>query len=54
MFVGDFIIRKSDRVINKGGDVVVYFPGAKKRISWRGWKKPGSGQGRFYFCTHRD
>ena len=29
MFVGDSIVRKTDRVLNKGEDVVVCLPGAK-------------------------
>ncbi|KAI0215715.1 hypothetical protein LSAT2_032224 [Lamellibrachia satsuma] len=29
VFVGDSIVRKTDRVLNKGGDVVVCLPGAK-------------------------
>ena len=29
MFVGDSILRKTDRVLNKGDDVVVCLPGAK-------------------------
>ena len=29
MFMGDSIVRKTDRVLNKVGDVVVCFPGAK-------------------------
>ena len=38
MFVGDLIVRKTDRVLTKGGDVVVCFPGAKI-LSQRQWKK---------------
>ena len=29
VFVGDSIVRKTDRALNKGDDVVVCFPGAK-------------------------
>ena len=29
VFVGDSIVRKSDRALSKGDDVVVCFPGAK-------------------------
>ena len=29
VFVGDSIVRKTERVLNKGDDVVVYLPGAK-------------------------
>ena len=29
IFVGDLIVRKTDRVLNKGDDVVVCLPGAK-------------------------
>ena len=29
VFVGDSIVRKTDRVLNKEDDVVVCFPGAK-------------------------
>ena len=30
VFVGDSIVRKTDRVLNKGDDVVVCLPGAKR------------------------
>ena len=29
VFVGDSIVRTTDRVLNKGNDMVVCFPGAK-------------------------
>ena len=29
MFLGDSIVRKTDRALNKGDDVAVCFPGAK-------------------------
>ena len=29
MFMGDSIVRKTDRALNKGDDMVVCFPGAK-------------------------
>ena len=29
VFVGDSIVRKTDRVLNRGDDMVVCFPGAK-------------------------
>ena len=32
VFVGDSIVRKTDRVLNKGDDVVVSLPGDKKRL----------------------
>ena len=37
MFVGGLIVRKTDIVLSKEGDVVVCFPGAKI-LSQRGWK----------------
>ena len=39
VFVGDSVVRKTDRALNKGDDVVVWFPGAKKMVSQRGLKK---------------
>ena len=32
IFVGDSIVRKTDRVLNKGDDVVVSLPGAKIEV----------------------
>ena len=46
MFVGDSIVRKTDRVLNKGDDVVVCLPGAKiKAITERVKNIVGSGKG---------
>ena len=48
--MGDMIIRKTDRALNKGEDMVVCFPGAKIE----GGKNHGSRQGRINFSTRRD
>ena len=46
MFVGDSIVRKTDRVLNKGDDVVVCLPGAKiEAITERVENIMGSGKG---------
>ena len=46
VFVGDSIVRKTDRVLNKGDDVVVCLPGAKiEAITERGINIVGSGKG---------
>ena len=46
MFVGDSIVRKTDRVLNKGDDVVVCLPGAKiEAITERVENIVGSGKG---------
>ena len=46
VFVGDSIIRKTDRVLNKGDDVVVCLPGAKiEAITERVENIVGSGKG---------
>ena len=46
VFVGDSIVRKTDRVLNKGDDVVVCFPGAKiEAITERVKNIVGSGKG---------
>ena len=46
VFVGDAIVRKTDRVLNKGGDVVVCLPGAKiEAITERVENIVGSGKG---------
>ena len=48
VFVGDSIVRKTDRVLNKGDDVVVCLPGAKiETITERVQNFVGSGKGRF-------
>ena len=45
VFVGDSIVRKTDRVLNKGDDVVVCLPGAKiEAITERVQNIVGSGQ----------
>ena len=46
VFVGDSIVRKTDRVLNKGDDVVVCLPGAKiEAITERVNNIVGSGKG---------
>ena len=46
VFVGDSIVRKTDRVLNKGDDVVVCLPGAKiEAITERVENIMGSGKG---------
>ena len=46
VFVGDSIVRKTDRVLNKGDDVVVCLPGAKiEAITKRVKNIVGSGKG---------
>ena len=46
VFVGDSIVRKTDRVLNKGDDVVVCLPGAKiEAITQRVKNIVGSGKG---------
>ena len=43
--MGDSIVRKTDRVLNKGDDVVVCLPGAKiEAITWRVKNIVGSGK----------
>ena len=45
--MGDSIVRKNDRVLNKGDDVVVYLPGAKiEALTERVKNIVGSGKGR--------
>ena len=46
VFVGDSVVRKTDRVLNKGDDVVVCLPGAKiETITERVENIVGSGKG---------
>ena len=46
VFVGDSIVRKTNRVLNKGDDVVVCLPGAKiEAITERVENIVGSGKG---------
>ena len=56
VFVRDSIVRKTDRALNKGSDVVVCFPGAKIEAITERVKTSyhGSGQRRIYFSTRRD
>ena len=55
VFVGDSIVRKTDRVLNKGDDMVVCLPGAKiEVITERVENIVGSGKGGSGFSTHRD
>ena len=47
VFVGDSIVKKTDRVLNKGDDMVVCLPGAKiEEITERVENIVGSGKGR--------
>ena len=53
--MGDSIVRKIDRALSKGDDVVVCFPGAKiEAITERVEKNLGFWQGRIYFSTRKD
>ena len=52
--MGDWIVRKTDRALSKGNDVVVCSPGAKIEAVKERVKNRGSWQGRFYFSTRRD
>ena len=55
VFVGDSIVRKTDRVLHKGDDMVVCLPGAKiEVITERVENIVGSGKGGSVFSTHRD
>ena len=55
VFVGDSIVRKTDRVLNKGDDVVVCLPGAKiEARTEKVGKRHGFGQGWICFSTCRD
>ena len=54
MFVGDSIVRKTDRALNKWDDVVVCTPGAQIEAIIQRWINLGSWQGRIYFSTCRD
>ena len=45
LLVGYSIVRKTDRALNKGDDVVVCFPGAKIEAMTEGGKNHGSGKG---------
>ena len=49
VFVGDSIVRKTDRALNKGDDAVVCIPGAKRKSGGNN----GSWQHRIYSSTHR-
>ena len=53
--MGDSIVRKTDRVLNKGDYVVVCLPGAKiEAITERVKNIVGSGKGGSFFSTRRD
>ena len=55
MFVGDSIVRMTDRALSKGEDMVVCFPGAKiEAITERVEKIVGPGKGGSIFCTRRN
>ena len=55
VFVGDSIIRNTDRVLNKGDDVVVCLPAPINRgDNLEGIKHCGFGQGWMCFSTHRE
>ena len=52
VFVGDSIVRKTERVLNKGDDVVVFLPGAKiEAITERVENIVGSGKGGSVYNT---
>ena len=48
-----FVVRKTDRALNKGDDMVVCFPGAKIEATREGEKNHGSEPQKIYFSTHR-
>ena len=52
--VGDSTVRKTDRALSKGNDMVVSFPGAKIETITDRMKKAWAGQGRTCFSTRRD
>ena len=54
VFVGDSIVRRTNRVLNKGDDVVVCLPGAKIDAITEGTKHREFGQGWICFTTCRD
>ena len=54
VFVRDSIVRKTERVLNRGDDMVDCFPGAKIEVIKEGEKNHGSVQRRSYFITCRD
>ena len=55
VFVGDSIFMKTNRVLNKGDDIVVCLPGAKiEVITEKVENIVGSGNGWICFSTHRD
>ena len=55
VFMGDSIVRKTDKALYKGGEMVVCFPGTQiKDITerdWRKWRKSGvqAREGLFYY-----
>lgn len=38
-FIGESIVRETDRVLRKRDDVVVYFSGVQKKLYQKGWNK---------------
>ena len=52
--MGDSIVKKTNRVLNKRDDTVVCFPGAKIEAITEWGGDHGSGQGRIYSSTCRD
>ena len=52
--MGESIVTKTDRVLNKGDDVVVCLPGAKIEAITERRKHRGFGQGWICFSTRRD
>ena len=55
IFMGDSILRKTDRTLSKGEDVVVCLPGARiEHVTERVENVLGHGQGGVYISTCRD
>ena len=54
VFVGDSIVRKTDRVLNKGDDVVVCLPGAEIEAITERVENIGFGQGWICYSTRSD
>ena len=54
VFVGDSIVRKTDRALRKGTTWWFAFQEQNRGCHREGGNNRGSGQGRFYFSTCRD